>query len=1230
MRWLFCQYQAGRVEAELVNAVSWKDKNEVGLLSLYAQPRPPEIQGAESHSTCSFFVSRQKMIAGNKTMDVPRHVLKRYFSDTKFPLIQHHLDSYNALLDKDIPAFVKATNPLQLELGDKTADASARRFIRVFVGGRDGTKLRYASPIERDGTAIVPHACRLDNKTYALTIYADIEVEYEHVDGTKDVRAFPDVEIGKIPLMLRSKYCYMTAFPAKTIGECTFELGGYFVITGAERVLLTQELLGNNMMYAGIRTRRAPKGTLKTLVEKDEPISMMKEERSEDPDLSYEEITEAYTGIRTLSEDGSRGPFSHFLVLPSETISPRPLESMKGNLGRDNRLAVIQIPGYSQQVPLISVFRALGCTSDRDIYETTLVGVADKDRLQYVETFLQLVLSHDKFLEKSGKTDLEILAFYTRNKSRFEVVVSLHEMLFSHVEGGGDGVFRRKAYLLGQMLKMAMDVDLKRRNPSDRDNMQFKRMKTSGVLMAEEFRRIYRDIGRSMILDMDSRVQYEAASYGGKNIVNLVQPENINRFWKNYRLLNEFEKSFKASWGGRVGVSQILARPSYLAALHHLRKSDLQIDKSISTAPPRRLFASQFGIMCPIDSPDGSDIGYKKSLSIFAQVSTAFPAATVKEVMRATDLFRETTDIHPSTWKPEWTKVYLNSDLVGVCVGDTEAFHRQMIVARRSGALGREVSLAWMRINNEYKIYSDAGRPIRPVYREGVTAEMVLAAKTWEDLLKLLDYIDASESDSLAISFVPFHPTKPSEIHMTFNMSAAANLVPYSDHNPAPRSVFSIAQQKQAASWFHTNYQKRFDTMAMLATYPQKPLSQTWIYHEVMGRGGCLPYGENALVAITMYGGHNQEDSVIMNGGSLKRGMYRTMYYHSYDITEEGEAVQAGGGVRVLQKTSEFSNPIKNETVKRKPDMDYTKLDADGIIKVGSVVLDDTILVGQLSPIMTPTGSISGYRDASVGAKRGQRGRVEAVYQYATDAGLRGVKIRILEERTPIVGDKMASRHSQKGTVGEVLAEEDMPFTSKGIKPDLIFNPHGIPTRMTVGQFLEAASNRLGIKLGSFVDATPFTQTNRVGVLRKALLDNGFEPYSSEILYNGYTGEMMEADVFMGPIYYQRLKHMVEDKINYRDTGPKTMLTHQPTQGRGDEGGLRIGEMERDALISHGMSKFLTESMMERSDKTTVQFDREQGRMDTSRDTLSLPYSMALFSQELEAMHVQSYIQTNE
>jgi DNA-directed RNA polymerase beta subunit len=622
-----------------------------------------------------------------------------------------------------------------------------------------------------------------------------------------------------------------------------------------------------------------------------------------------------------------------------------------------------------------------------------------------------------------------------------------------------------------------------------------------------------------------------------------------------------------------------------------------------------------------VDSPDGSDIGYKKSLTIMAQISTAVPSDTLKELMRETGLIREVQDIHPATWQPTWTRIYVNSDLWAVCIGNTETFHRTMLTARRAGKFAPSVSLSWMRINNEYKVYCDAGRPIRPVYREGTTPEMIRSAKTWEQIAAHIDYIDAYESDSLRISLEPFHPTLPSEIHMSFNMSALANMVPYSDHNPGTRSVFSIAQQKSAASWYHTNYMKRFDTIGEFLCLPQKPISQTWLYEQMMGRGGCMPYGENALIAITMYGGNNQEDSVLMNGASLKRGMYQTMYYHSYDHAEE--MLDIG-----LQTHTEIANPLKKD-VKRKEGFNYEMLDDDGIIKVNSLVDDNTILIGMVAPKTSPTGTVTGYKDVSVEPKRGQIGRVDAVYTYTVLVGagdravsLKGVKIRIVENRIPVVGDKMSSRHSQKGTVGQIMDEEDMPFTAKGVRPDLIFNPHGIPTRMTVGQFLEAATNKLGIHLGSFADATPFSVNNRIPDLKAAMLQMGFEPYSHEVLYNGMTGEQMEADIFMGPIYYQRLKQMVEDKINYRDTGPKTLLTHQPTQGRSSEGGMRIGEMERDSLIAHGMSKFIRESFMERSDGTTVLFDKETGRVDTSRDTLDMPYAMALFTHELASMHV--------
>jgi DNA-directed RNA polymerase II subunit RPB2 len=1164
-------------------------------------------------------------------MDVPRHVLKTLFADTKFPLIQHHIDSFNDFLDVSIPTFIRVTNatePFELELAGA---GGQRRYVRVYIGTKDGSKIRYASPVEDDGTAIVPHACRLDNRTYAMSLFADIEVEYTFEDQSKESKTFSDVLIGKIPLMLRSRPCYLTALPNYDIGECKYELGGYFIIGGAEKVLLTQELLGNNMFAAGVRKRKPVKARKSNLVEGDEPIDFWSD-IAEGLELQRDEDTEIYVSIKTLSEDGARGPFSHFLTLPSQTTDET---ASNENYGRDYRVAMINIRGFSEPVPLFSIFRALGCTSDRDVYDTVLAGIPDKDRTAYDDIFYQLLLSHDKYLEKAG-TDLSVLASFTRTKSRFEVVETIHEKLFSHIEDVGTdvgGMLRRKACLLGQMLKMALDIDLGRRAPTDRDALQNKRFKTSGVLMFEEFVRNFRENGKEMLQRMDRRHTYEKNLFREKNLVNLVDEMNIGYFWKSYFMLNKFEKAFKGAWGDRLGISQELGgngRVSYLNVIHHLRKTDLQIDKSTSTAPPRRYYGSQVGFMCPVDSPDGSDIGYKKSLSILARVTTAFPVAAVKKVLLETGLIREIRDIHPSTWLPEWTKIFINSDLWAVCIGNTEELHTKLVAARRSGVLAEGVSLAWMRINNEYRIASDAGRPIRPVYRPGTTPEMIKAAKTWKEIQAHLDYIDSAESDSLRISLVPFHPTLPSEIHMTFNMSALANMVPYADHNPATRSVFSIAQQKAAAGWYHTNYMKRFDTVAEFLALPQKPISQTWLYHEMMGRGGCLPYGENAIVAITMYGGNNQEDSVLMNANSLKRGMFKTMYYHSYDHMEEGELLPGKEqDKRILMRQSEIRNPLKDESIKRKEGYNYEMLDANGLIKEGSIVDDKTILVGMVIPIMSPTGSVIGYRDASVEPKRGQVGRVEAVYSYATDIGLKGVKIRIVEDRTPIVGDKMSSRHSQKGTIGQIMDEADMPFTAGGLRPDLIFNPHGIPTRMTVGQFLEAGSNKLGVHLGSFIDATPFSTEKRIPDLKKALMDAGFEPYSHEVLYNGMTGEQMEADIFMGPIFYQRLKQMVEDKINYRDTGPRTMRTHQPTGGRSNEGGMRIGEMERDSLLAHGMSKFIEESFMKRSDAHEFLFDKEQGVIDTSRDTLEMPYAMGVFLQELECMHIVPRIQTS-
>jgi len=1145
-------------------------------------------------------------------------VLRTLFRDTSFPLVEHHLASFNAMLDTSIPTFVKVSNPYQLELADK-------RFIRVYIGGKDGTKILFEAPVDEHGGPIVPHACRLDNKSYALTFRATIEIEYVFPDAPAKVEVFDNIVIGEIPLMLRSRNCYLTAMDGYSIGECLYELGGYFIIDGKERVLLSQELLGNNMMYSGIRARSAV-----STANVDEKIEG---EGAADKFVQTEVFggdKETYVGIKSVSEDASKGPYSHYLVLgPPSAVLPDPKkENPEKQLNQ--RSLVITLPGFQDPVPVMSVFAALGVTTDRDLYDLILTGVPDADRSAYDDTIKQIILSHVEFI-KVAKSDLIVLERMTKRKYRSEVVQNIYELMFPHIEKSENPgtLLRRKAYLLAQMVKMAIDVSLGRKPPSDRDNIEYKRFNTSGDLMFQEFRRIYRETAQEMLLKLDSRIQYERKTYEGQNLSKLVERETIGTYWKKYRMMNGFTKSFKGQWGGRDGIAQELSRLSYISYLSQLRRTSLQIDPSMNTAPPRRLYASQFGLMCPIDSPDGSGVGHLKALTILAKVSTASPSTAIRKVLFGFPTMRRIEDIHPATWMPTWTRVYVNSDLVGLCVGDTEDLHSKLLALRRGGGIRFDVSLAWNRLENVYTITCDAGRPIRPVYREGVTEEKVLAAKTWVDLMKLMDYVDASESGVSRFSLVPFDSKLQSEIHMSFCISPLSNLIPFLDHNPGTRNNFATAQQKQACAWYHTNYNKRFDTIASITVNPQKPLSHTWMYREIMGAGGCMPYGENVIVAFTMYGGHNQEDSMIINKAALKRGMFRTQYFHSYDIRESLLDPSVKPPVRTII-ANPATNPKYMETVKRKEDVSYEMLDSDGVIKLNSIVDDKTVLVGIVTPITDSDGIEKGWRDASELPKRGQHGRVDGIYRYSMSDGTSGVKIRIVEERSPVPGDKMASRHSQKGTVGQLMDEENMPFTARGVRPDLIFNPHGLPTRMTIGQLLEAMSNKLGLQLGTFVDATPFTTSKRVSDLRTEMILRGFEPHGHETLYNGETGEMMEADIFMGPIYYQRLKHMVEDKINYRATGPKTLLTHQPLHGRAQGGGLAIGEMERDGMIAHGMSKFQHESFMDRSDGTEVQFDRATGRMDTSADKLSMPYAMSLFVKELESAHIEVKLLTRD
>jgi len=1152
-------------------------------------------------------------------MDIARHVVETYLNDNPNLMIRHQLDSFNDFIEKKIPIFIKESNPLKVIVDDG-------REIQIWIGGLSGTKLYFKSP-EDDDISILPHSCRLQNKTYTFELKADIDIKYIFSDS-EELVSFKEISLGNIPLLLKSSLCYLRGMETSelySVGECKFELGGYFIITGQERVLLTQESLGANLFYSKKRIKPPSKDKIRTSSEKE--IQAVLEENAKENQFEY------ICGIASESEDGTLVG-RHVLCIPPENKK----QDDKQTISKENdyakfstsRLATFITTGFTNPIPLISLFYALGFTTDREIYEVTLIGVYDKS--VYDTLFMELILSHERFIakeladEEDQTQDMNLLCLRreTRTRSNGSVFMNLYSKLFPHCEKQEESIasyFRRKGYLLGHMLKQAMDTCLGKEN-SDRDHFKFKRMSASGDLCFKEFRRIYREIAGLMVKLIDSRVEFERQTYKGKNLVKLLEEEKFPIYWKQKMFLQEYEKSFKGMWDEVSGVSQVLSRISYLGTISHLRRISLVIPKDITVVAVRKLHSSSWGFACPIDNPDGKSVGIIKSLALFCKLSIN---SSIKELKQF--IFKQNTIpihmINPLMWNILWTKVFLNSDLICI-VQDTETFHQTLLQARRKSEINKSISLAWNRLENTYIIQCDAGRPMRFIYQENLKPELI-KGKSWKSIETHMDLIDPSETETLKISMESFSDTL-SEIHGSTIFSPSASINPFIDHNQAPRNMFAAQQIKQTCSWFNTAYDKRYDTIAVHSHYVQRPLTQTWTTHKILA-DGCLSYGENAIVAIGIYGGYNQEDSIILNKSAVERGLFDITTYHSYDFSEEIVDYTTQNHTLITNLTTE---PRFRETVTRKPGKEYGYLDSDGIIKVGSKVYGDTILIGMVSPKVNEHGNIESYKDISITPKKGNIGIIDSVYRYTTEEGLQGVKIRISEGRQPIVGDKFGSRHGQKGVCGMLLSEEDMPVTSKGLRPDLIINPHALPSRMTIGQFLDTMGGKVGCHLGSFVDGTPFSTQNRVYDTKEILVQLGYHPYSNEFLYNGQTGELMESEIFMGPTFYQRFKHMVEDKINYRATGPRTLMTHQPLEGRAQDGGLRIGEMERDALIGHGLACFLHESFMKRSDEHQFLFNKETGKLDTSDSStkIEMPYCSGLFIHEMESMHLQVKLST--
>ncbi|KAI7535862.1 DNA-directed RNA polymerase II subunit, partial [Hortaea werneckii] len=478
------------------------------------------------------------------------------------------------------------------------------------------------------------------------------------------------------------------------------------------------------------------------------------------------------------------------------------------------------------------------------------------------------------------------------------------------------------------------------------------------------------------------------------------------------------------------------------------------------------------------------------------------------------------------------------------------------------------------------------------------------------------------------------------EIHPAMILGICASIIPFPDHNQSPRNTYQSAMGKQAMGITLTNFNVRMDTMANVLYYPQKPLATTRSMEFLKFRE--LPAGQNAIVAIACYSGYNQEDSVIMNQSSIDRGLFRSLFYRAY-LDQEKRV-----GMAVMER---FEKPTRSSTLKMKAGT-YDKLDEDGIISPGMRVSGEDILIGKTSPIAPGSEELGQKtemhvkRDVSTPLRSTESGLVDQVLLTTNLEGLRFVKVRTRTTKVPQIGDKFASRHGQKGTIGITYRQEDMPFTADGLTPDIIINPHAIPSRMTIAHLIECLLSKVAALTGQEGDATPFTDVT-ISSISEILESSGFQKRGFEIMYNGHTGKKLRAQVFLGPTYYQRLRHMVDDKIHARARGPLQILTRQPVEGRARDGGLRFGEMERDCMISHGASAFLKERLLDVSDAFRVhvceicglmtpvaklregQIECRPCRNKTKIAQVIIPYAAKLLFQELGAMNVATRMFTD-
>jgi len=1152
------------------------------------------------------------------------HVISSYF-DRK-GLVSQQVDSFDEFMDSTIQQSISDHGQLVYDhptpQTEDTADPVIKRRYTITFGSPSIGKPSFT---EGDGSTsqLLPHEARLRNLTYAAPLFLQMskkveaardrlveddpdddmgdrnetqgrtQLVWEREDREDGDVEIPQVHIGKVPIMIKSKNCFLKGLPEKEMymwNECPFDEGGYFIINGSEKVLIAQERSAANIVQV-FRKKLSP--------------------------------TPYVAEIRSAVEKGSRLISSMNIKLYTKG------EGSKGGVGSTLKAT---LPYIKTDVPIAIVFRALGVVSDEDIFSHICFDREDTQMLEMLKPSIEeafVIQDREVALDFIGKRGNQS---GTRDKRIRYARDIMQKELLPHISQQ-EGSETRKAFFLGYMIHRLLQCALGRRDEDDRDHFGKKRLDLAGPLLANLFRMLFTKLTR----DVYKYLQKCVESGRDFNLALAVKPGIITNGLK-YSLATGNWGDQKKAAQAKAGVSQVLNRYTFASTLSHLRRTNTPIGRDGKIAKPRQLHNTHWGLVCPAETPEGQACGLVKNLSLMCYVSVGSPGHPIVEFMtgRGMDLLEEYEPLKA----PNATKIFVNGVWLGV---HREPSHlvNEVLNLRRSCTISHEISLVRDIRDREFKVFTDAGRVMRPLFvvdndpNSDRNGELIFNTEHarrleddqhldqnekwgWDGLVNagVVEFLDAEEEESAMIIMstddlddirrkaageveeepdeVEDHNRRVKsrqnrnvstwthcEIHASMILGICASIIPFPDHNQSPRNTYQSAMGKQAMGIFLTNFNERIDTMANILYYPQKPLATTRSMEFLKFRE--LPAGQNAIVAIACYSGYNQEDSVIMNQSSIDRGLFRSLFYRAYTDVEKRV------GMDVVER---FEKPTRSDVLKLKHGT-YDKLDDDGIVAPGVRVSGEDIIIGKVAPL-EPDAEELGQRtkahtkrDVSTPLRSTENGIIDQVMLTTNGEGLNFVKVRTRTTKVPQIGDKFASRHGQKGTIGITYRTEDMPFTALGMVPDLIINPHAIPSRMTIAHLIECLLSKVGTLTGHEGDATPFTEVT-VDKISALLVEQGFQSRGFEVMYNGHTGRKLVAQVFFGPTYYQRLRHMVDDKIHARARGPVQILTRQPVEGRARDGGLRFGEMERDCMIAHGASSFLKERLFEVSDAFRV------------------------------------------